>query len=58
MKKPGYRYEKCRHCGLIWNVAIDQEIPAAGYLCPQCTFPPRRDKSYAYRHTAGHTQKT
>lgn len=27
---------KCVGCGLVWNIAIDQRIPATGYTCPHC----------------------
>lgn len=35
-KKPGYRYETCRECGLEWNVSKQKVLPLNGYLCPRC----------------------
>ena len=30
------RYEKCRECGLDWNVSINLILPPGGYICPHC----------------------
>lgn len=35
-KREGARYEKCRECGLEWNVSKRKEITPSGYLCPRC----------------------
>lgn len=30
------RYEKCRECGVKWNVSKYTNLPRGGYICPKC----------------------
>lgn len=30
------RYEKCRECGVKWNVSKYASLPRGGYICPKC----------------------
>ena len=32
----GYRFERCRECGLEWNVPVQLGLSPAGYICPPC----------------------
>ena len=30
------RHEKCRECGIKWNVSKYASLPRGGYICPKC----------------------
>ncbi len=51
--RDGYRYETCRECGKEWNIAREQYIPPAWYLCPVCTYGRKGARAYETRAEHG-----
>ena len=36
-------YARCTVCGQTWNVAIGQQFPKGGYICPYCEAKQRKE---------------
>ena len=46
-RRAGHRYETCAVCGREWNIALEQRISPAGYVCPSCSM--KGDYNERYR---------